>query len=407
MFSKMKRSVAALVLAGFFAGMAHHAVAAENWSEWAEGWKKNLGNIWETTKAKTRKALDPDKFKPQKPVDIGIAYGTEKKKWLTWAVEEFAKTEVGKYVKINLIPMGSVEGAKAVVNEDKRIHVWSPASSVVEALLTDPWKRAHNDKDPILSDAPLVLTPMVIVMWKDRYEAFINKYSSVNFKTIAEALNEPTGWKGIADKPAWGPFTFGHTKPSHSNSGLLALVIMGYDYFDMWRGLKTDNLMDEGFLKWLENVCEYADSDMTSTGTLMRDMLRFGPSKYNAVIVYENLALENFETAKGRWGEIVIVYPDRNIFNDNPYYILDVPWSSKEQQDAAQLFQDFLLNPEIQKKARDQFLFRPASFDLPIVGQGSSFEKFADIMKLDVTVIKKPKADVLELLINQWKRYAE
>ena len=42
-------------------------------------------------------------------VELGIAYGTEKQRWLEWAVEEFAKTRDGKRIKIHLIPMGSKE----------------------------------------------------------------------------------------------------------------------------------------------------------------------------------------------------------------------------------------------------------------------------------------------------------
>src|SRR5262245_30770630 len=63
-------------------------------------------------------------------VEIGIAYGTEKQRWLQWAVGEFAKTPEGSHIKVNLIPMGSLEGAQAVLGGDKRIHAWSPASSL-------------------------------------------------------------------------------------------------------------------------------------------------------------------------------------------------------------------------------------------------------------------------------------
>src|SRR5580765_7385302 len=49
------------------------------------------------------------------PVEIGIAYGTEKQRWMEWAVSEFAKTSEGKRIKISLIPMGSLEGAHAIL----------------------------------------------------------------------------------------------------------------------------------------------------------------------------------------------------------------------------------------------------------------------------------------------------
>src|SRR3974377_979693 len=62
--------------------------------------------------------------------EIGIAYGTEKQRWLEWAVQEFAKTSEGRQIKVNLIPMGSIEGAHALLAGDQRIHAWSPASAL-------------------------------------------------------------------------------------------------------------------------------------------------------------------------------------------------------------------------------------------------------------------------------------
>src|SRR3977135_2876776 len=47
------------------------------------------------------------------PVEIGIAYGTEKQRWLEWAVTEFAKNSEGRHIKGNLNPMGSLAGARA------------------------------------------------------------------------------------------------------------------------------------------------------------------------------------------------------------------------------------------------------------------------------------------------------
>ncbi|MCW8133628.1 MAG: hypothetical protein KIS92_25005, partial [Planctomycetota bacterium] len=42
---------------------------------------------------------------PGQTVTVGIAYGTEKKLWMQWALEEFGKTDAGRRVKIELIPM--------------------------------------------------------------------------------------------------------------------------------------------------------------------------------------------------------------------------------------------------------------------------------------------------------------
>jgi len=399
MKASFKSTIAILFTLGILSAMP-----AISQADWIEEWKNSATDIWQNTTEKAKEGWDA--VIPKKPIEIGVAYGTEKKKWLKWAVAEFAKTDAGKKVKINLIPMGSVEGAEKILDEDKRIHVWSPASGVVRSLLTDQWEKDH-DNDPIYSDAPLALTPMVIVMWEDRYEAFIAKYQQMNFKTLAEALAEKTGWAAIADKPDWGYFTFGHTMPTHSNSGLLTLVLMAYDYADISRRIKTKHVMEEGFLTWLEAAVENISADQSSTGKLMKEMLRYGPSQLNAIMVYENLALSNLKNAQGRWGKLKMVYPTRSVWNDNPYYILDVPWTTPEHQNAAKLFQDFLLSEKAQKVARDEYLFRPANVDVPIIGEGSAFDKLQDIIEINIPVIRRPSAKVLKQLIQTWERYAE
>ncbi len=370
-------------------------------------WTATLSDLWGQTVAGTQDAVNQGQKLMNEwtkgPVTLGVAYGTEKRDWLTWAAAEFAKTPAGKAIKLELIPLGSVEGARAVLAEDKRIHVWSPASSQILGLLDDPWTKNHG-KSAIASDAPLVLSPMVVVMWKDRFTAFQAKYPETNFKTLAEALAEPTGWKAIADKAAWGPFTFAITDPSKSNSGLMSLVLMAYDFHGLVRSPTADHVMNDGFLAWLKTLKGNLDAQENSTGNLMTQFLRDGPSQFNGVMTYENLALANFEKGKGRWGEYTVVYPSRSVWNDHPYYILDVPWSSADQRDAAKAFQSFLLSVAAQKKARDEYLFRPASTELPIVGDGSAFDRFQGVMQLDVPTIRRPQGEILELLLKTWER---
>ena len=42
---------------------------------------------------------------------------------------------------------------------------------------------------------------------------------------------EPKGRESIAKQPDWGRFKFGNTDPNLSNSGLLTLVLMAYEFF--------------------------------------------------------------------------------------------------------------------------------------------------------------------------------
>ena len=70
----------------------------------------------------------------------------------------------------------------------------------------------------------------------------------------------------------------------------------------------------------------------------MREMVLKGPSSYDAALVYESVAIDYLKNAEGRWGPIHVIYPEYNIWNDNPYYILNASWSSDDQRKAAQHF---------------------------------------------------------------------
>jgi len=347
-----------------------------------------------------------------KKVAINVAYGTEKKLWLKWAVDEWEKTPAGARIKVNLHGRGSVEGAHAVLNGpgDVPFHVWSPASSAYRDVFETEWKIKHGN-EPIVRSEDLALSPMVYVMWKERYDAYATKYKSPSFKTLSDAMHAPGGWSEIANKPDWGLFKFAHTHPNQSNSGLLTLVLMAYDYHDKHSNLSLGDITNADFQQWLQKferaVAKPGGSLEHSTGTLMRSMVLRGPSYYDGVMVYENLAIDYLKAAQGRWGELHVVYPERNMWNENPFYILDVPWSKKEHRAAAAEFLDFLMSEPIQRKALDHG-FRPGNPVVPIKFPESPFVRYEKYgIRVDIaTVCEPPKAEVLNNLIASFERIA-
>src|SRR5262249_18976244 len=263
------------------------------------------------------------------PVVINIAYGTEKKKWLEAALEDYLKTPACQGVRINLIGMGSVEGADAVLDgpEPKApphqpIHVWSPASSAYRDVLETEWRAKQHGASAILRAENLALTPMVFVMWKERYEAFVKQFGKVNFRTLGQAMSETQGWGKIAQHPEWGLFKFGHTDPNQSNSGLQTLVLMAYEFAGKERGLHVSDITEQRFQDWLRSfergITRHGTSLTHSTGTLMDEMVRRGPSQYDCLVVYENLVIDYMPAAIQRWGtdgEFYVAYPDPNAWN--------------------------------------------------------------------------------------------
>jgi Ca-activated chloride channel family protein len=338
------------------------------------------------------------------PVQIGIAYGTEKEKWFKWAAEQFANSPKGKGIKVNLIPMGSLEGAQAVLAQDNRIHVWSPASALYKDVFLNEWQTKFSGKG-ILKEEALSLTPMVFVMWKERYEAFERKYSQLDFDAVSKALLERGGWDSIAQKPEWGLFKFGHAHPNQSNSGLMTLVLAAYDFHKKTKGLDLKDILNVDFQNWLQTMERGASGLSNSTGNMMREMILKGPSSFDALLVYENVAIDYLKNAEGRWGPLHVAYPSKNMWNDNPYYILDVPWSSAAHREAAEAFLEFLMTEPIQKEALAHG-FRPGNPSVPIKVAGSPFESLAPYgVRVDLgSICEAPKAEVINNLLASWQR---
>jgi serine/threonine-protein kinase len=355
---------------------------------------------------------------PAEPVLINIAYGTEKKQWLETALEEYLKTPAGRGVRINLIGMGSVEGANAVLNGPKPkepphqpIHVWSPASSAYRDVLETEWRNQHGTS-PILAAENLALTPMVFVMWKPRYEAFVKQFETVTFRTLGLAMNEPEGWGKIARQPRWGHFKLGHTDPNKSNSGLQALVLMAYEFAGKSRGLTVEDVAAPRFQDWLRSfergVTRHGSSLTHSTGTLMEEMVLRGPSQYDCLVVYENLVIEYMQAAIQRWGteaEFSVAYPDPNVWNEHPYYILDVPWSDDRQRKAAADFLKFLMSEPVQLRALEHG-FRPGNPSVPVNSPESPLVRHQKYgFKLNLPLMcQPPSAEVTRNLLGSFRR---
>ena len=337
-------------------------------------------------------------------VEIGIAYGTEKQRWLEWAVQEFAKTRDGKRIKVNLIPMGSLEGAHALLNGDQRIHVWSPASALYKDIFVQEWQIKYS-QNPILKEDAIALSPMVFVVWDERYQAFAQKYKNFSFATVSQALQEKGGWETIAQKPEWGLFKFGHTHPNESNSGLMTIVLAAYSYQKKTKGLELKDVVDVGFQNWLQSFERGVSGLSNSTGNMMREMVLKGPSSYDGLFVYENVAIDYLKNAEGRWGQLRVAYPEYNAWNENPYYIIDASWSSKAQRKAAETFLTFLLSEPIQKESLVHG-FRPANANVPIKFPDSPFVKYADYgVKVDLgKICEPPRAEVVNNLLQSWQR---
>lgn len=353
----------------------------------------------------------------QQPVVISVWYGTEKEAWLEEAVQQFQATsprEGARPIEIELIGVGSREMALRTAQQewgnDTPPTVLSPASSLWVEVLTTEWE-ARNGGTIVAEGAnapqPLVLTPLVMVAWEERAAALWDNGPDNFWQELHTVITDPSGW-GTQGHPEWGFVKLGHTSPLTSNSGAQTLILMSYGYYNKVSGLTSADILDQEFQTWLtdieQGVLEFGDS----TGTFMTNMVQFGPSKYDFVVVYENLAVENIEAAQGRWGQdIRVYYPPATLFSDHPYAILEAPWTTPEQQAAAAQFRDFLLSSDMQELALLSG-FRPADPSIPVVTDDpeNPFNKYQNFgIQVDIAQqVETPPGDVINTLLELWRR---
>jgi ABC-type Fe3+ transport system substrate-binding protein len=351
---------------------------------------------------------------PPEPIVISVLYSTEKQAWLEdILVHMQADPPVvdGHPVHIELEKMGSREMYLAVLDGERQPDVISPASSlqirILEDLSASKYGAPLVDSSNQLECRSVVETPLVLVAWLDRADVLWGDNPNGNmWKRLQEAVTNPQGWAAY-DRPEWSYIKFGHTDPTKSNSGFMTVVLMANNYFGKTSGLSADDILsDEDFQEWLKgfegSVPEFGDS----TGTFMRDIVAYGPSKYDIVAVYEATAIENIENAKGRYGELRVYYPPATIMSDHPFCVVEGVWMTPEKRQATRLFLDYLTSQAAQEAALLQYGFRPVNPNAPLNQPGSPFSRYsANGLRIDLPPeIELPTGNVLDTLLTFWIR---
>ena len=351
------------------------------------------------------------------PVVISVLYSTEKEAWLTDAIQEFEASqptlENGRPIQIQLEKMGSREIYVAVLDGTRKPDVISPASMLQIAILQD--LSTGQFGIPVVNGADqttcrsTVITPLVLVAWKERADALWKDNPSDQFwKQLHDVLVDTKGWSSFG-RPEWGYVKFGHTDPLKSNSGFMTILLMTYNYFNKTRGLSSNDILsDPGYQKWFIETENAISQFEYSTGPLMEKMIAYGPSTYDLVAVYEATALEQAANAVGRYGDLRVYYPPATVWSDHPFCILQADWVTAEKAEAAKILIDYLLSKPVQEAALLRYGFRPVDASIPIGMPGSPFTKYApNGFRSDLTnipTVEVPDGSVLNTLLEFWSR---
>lgn len=348
---------------------------------------------------------------PAAPIEVSMTYSSGKRAWIEEAAGSFRLAH--PEIKLTLAAAGSFEASQAILEERDKPLVFSPADSL-ELTLFDAAYRAKFHAAPFGTsgeDAPqsLLATPLVFVLWEDRATALLsNGAKSIDWKMLRKAIASKS-WSDIGGKAEWGRVKLGHTDPTKSNSGAQALVLMSYEYLGKTSGLDSSDILRPGLAQFLAGIESGVAKFENTTGNFMTDMIRFGPSTYDAAVVYENLAIEQLADAPERWGALHVYYPPITVWSDHPVVLLPRSGASERQRSAARLWIAFLRSRPLQERAL-AFGFRPGDPAVAVktVDTENPFTRFAKYgVKIDIPLAAPmPDEPVMRGLLEVWARSA-
>ncbi len=348
---------------------------------------------------------------PQAPADaikVSFVYGSEKKAWIDAVTKTFnnnrVKTPSGKPIYVETEAIGSGESKTNIVNGTSQPTLWSPASSLWIPLINDEWvQKQQKELFDMAECKQVVLSPVVIMMWKPMAEALGWPDKEIGWADIAKISTSPNGWADYG-KPQLGKFRFGHTHPDYSNSGLQTIIAMAYAASQPGRTLTLADVQKPEtaqFINSLESAIAHYGS---STGFFADSMIARGATYLSAAVVYESSVVSSYDAngqSKNVDFPLVAIYPKEGTFqSDHPTCIPNASWVSDDQRAAAKVYRDYLLSTPVQQQAL-QFGFRPAD---PSIAIAAPIDKAHGVdPKGPQSILTVPDAKTILAVRDLWK----
>ena len=301
-------------------------------------------------------------------IKLTMVYSSEKASWISESSSLFQKyweekrqtDPTLKPISLDFQPYGSGNSMIALLNEEIKPVIWSPASNIWIPLLNSKWSQLNFDNEPIAPNfTRLIYSPVVIAVWEDFYKS----YPFNGFNELQYLIKENPGLIKMA-----------HTDPRASNSGFMATIMMVSAYLNMDSSKITlNNISNSDVTDWMRVIESSAIFYGESTGFLGKYMINQGPDALQIAFLYENL-VQNFSIpAEEKYGQkIKAIYPvEGSLYSDHPFCILNADWISTEQRMVADEYLTFLQSDEMIKKAISTG-FRPINNSLlenPVINE--------------------------------------
>ena len=358
--------------------------------------------FFSSCKSKTAQQSEANQAPPN-ALELTFTYGSEKEKWISEVSAEFNRGDhrigSGKRIFVRTIPMGSGEAIDEVMEGRRQPHIVSPASAAF-IKLGNAQSQSKTGKDLIASTDNLVLSPVVIAMWKPMAEAIGWGKKPIGWSDVLMVARNQKGWEAYG-YPQWGSFKFGHTHPQFSNSGLISLFAEVYASTGKTGGLTVADVNKPHTADFLSGIEKSVVHYGSSTGFFGRQMFSTGPQYLSAAVLYENMVIESYGEANLPF-PVVAIYPKEGTFwSDHPIGIVEREWITPEHREAAKAYIQFLLQRPQQEKAI-AYGFRPGAVDVPIASPIDAAHGVDP--KEPKTTLEVPAVPVMDAILNLWQQ---
>jgi Ca-activated chloride channel family protein len=341
--------------------------------------------------------------RPANALELVFTYGSEKEKWINEVTNDFNRadhrTGSGQRIYVRAVPMGSGEAIDEVLEGRNQPHIISPASSAF-IKLGNAKSQSKYGKDLIGQTDNLVLSPVVIAMWKPMAEALGWGKKRIGWSDILALARSQKGWEtyGYAQ---WGRFKFGHTHPQFSNSGLISLFAEVYAGSGKTGALTLADVSKPQTAEFLAGIEKSVVHYGSSTGFFGRQMFSGGPQYLSAAVLYENMVTESYGQGSLAF-PVVAIYPKEGTFwSDHPIGIVERDWVTVEHREAAKVYIQYLLQRPQQEKAIT-YGFRPGAVDVPLASPID--EAHGVDPKEPKTTLEVPSVPVIDAILNLWQQ---
>lgn len=250
------------------------------------------------------------------------------------------------------------------------------------------------------------LAPVVMAIWESRLQAIQETIGrqEVGWQDLLDVLHSPNGWEdyGISGRKT---VFYGHTDPLVSSTALSTLISEFYasarDNGFTERRLTLAQVRDEAVQQGVRDI-EDLIRHYSSRTTEFKEYIAQGPQYLDFValeendLIYINRGLTEYQPPE----KLVALYPsDGTFWHEHPMGIVNADWTTQEQRDAARVFIDYVLTPDVQRAIMAQG-FRPANpdvaLDFPFVAE-NGVDPAQPTAVLDV-----PAPEVIAAIQQSW-----